>query len=172
MSKKFKVIISVLIATLLLTVGGTAVAMAQDETTPEPQSEARGLLARVANILGVTQEQLVAAFQQARQEMREECQATDNCNICQEKLNMFRERCAEKRQKWAEKWQEKREKYQATDNCTICQEKLNRFRERCEEKQQKWAEKEREMGRRFQCSGMANQQSTVFASLQPYVVSR
>ena len=82
MSKKVKVLISVLVAVVLLTVGGAAVVMAQEEEpapTPEPGTKmfmatanTTGFLARVADILGITQEELVDAFREARQEMREE----------------------------------------------------------------------------------------------------
>jgi len=73
MSKRMKVIVSVLVAILLLTVGVTATVMAQEEpTTPAPQAEENGLLARVAEILDISQEDLVNAFKQAREEMQEE----------------------------------------------------------------------------------------------------
>jgi len=77
-SRKMKVLVSVLVAVLLLMVGGTAVAMAQEEEEPapqeeelSPQAEANGLLARIAEILGVPEEDLIDAFTQARQEMCE-----------------------------------------------------------------------------------------------------
>ena len=105
MSRKFKVIISVLVAVLLLTASGTAVAMAQDE--PELQSESGGLLARVADILVIPPEKLADAFQQARQEMREECQATGNCTIRQENENKFRQRWAEEEQEMGKRFQNK-----------------------------------------------------------------
>jgi len=79
MSRKVKVVVSVLVVAVLLTVGGTATVMAQEEPPPPAEEEApppeegtRGLLARVADILGVTQEELVDAFGQVRQEMSEE----------------------------------------------------------------------------------------------------
>ncbi len=75
MPKKMRVIISVLVAVLLLTVGGTAVVMADDgSTATENETNRRGLLASVAEILNIPQEDLVNAFEQARQETREECQ--------------------------------------------------------------------------------------------------
>lgn len=79
MSKKMKILASVLVAVLLLTVGGTTLAMAQEEEEPEPQEEeftpqieANALLTRVAEILGISEEELREAFHQARQEMMEE----------------------------------------------------------------------------------------------------
>ena len=79
MSRKMKVLVSVLVAVLLLMVGGTAIAMAQEEEEPapqeeelSPQAEANGLLARIAEILGVPEEDLIDAFTQARQEMMQE----------------------------------------------------------------------------------------------------
>ena len=77
MSKKMKVLISVLAAILLLAIGGTAVVMAQEDTDEDSTSttleaEPEGLLARVADILDIDEEDLVGAFEQARQEMRAE----------------------------------------------------------------------------------------------------
>ena len=98
MSKRVKVLVSVLGVVVLLTVAGSAVVMAQGESTlvsevstkgrlatgVEPRIElgksfgyvgdnmSGGLLARVAGILGIPQEELDNAFQQAQQEVREE----------------------------------------------------------------------------------------------------
>jgi len=72
MSRKMKVLVSVLVAVLLLVAGGTATVMAQEDEEPTPQVEANGLLARVAEILDIPEDDLVNAFTQARQEMREE----------------------------------------------------------------------------------------------------
>ena len=70
MSKKVKVLISVMVAILLVVVATTAAVMAQEE--PESTPEAGGLLARVAEILDIPQEELIDAFKQARQELRQE----------------------------------------------------------------------------------------------------
>ena len=74
MSKKVKVLISVLVAALLLTVGGVTMVMAEgeEETTPPPEASVKGLLERVANILEIDKEDLINAFEQARQEMCED----------------------------------------------------------------------------------------------------
>lgn len=72
MSKKMKVLVSVLVAILVLTVGGTAIALAQEEEEPAPPVEANGLLARVAELLAIPEEDLIDAFNQARQELRQE----------------------------------------------------------------------------------------------------
>jgi TPP-dependent pyruvate/acetoin dehydrogenase alpha subunit len=72
MSRKIKVIISVLVAVVVLTVGSAATVMAEGEATPPPEAGAECLLARVAQILGIPQEDLTDAFEQARQEIREE----------------------------------------------------------------------------------------------------
>ena len=71
MSKKVKILISVLVATLLLTVGGATMVMAEGEaeTTPPPEASENALLARVADILGIDTEGLISAFEQAQQEM-------------------------------------------------------------------------------------------------------
>ena len=82
MSKKVKVLVSVLVAVVLLTMGGTATVLAQEgepAPTPEPSTttlmataNTTGLLARVAEKLGITEEELINAFKQAQQEMRDE----------------------------------------------------------------------------------------------------
>ena len=87
MSQRVKVLVSVVVVVALLTVGGTATVMAQDEPTQEepvqeepvqeepelaPSSGANCLLDRVAEILGISREELVNAFEQAQQEMGEE----------------------------------------------------------------------------------------------------
>ncbi|MBA7674018.1 hypothetical protein ES703_82225 [subsurface metagenome] len=72
MSKRMKVLVSVLVAVLMLVGSGSAIAMAQEEEEPAPLVEANGLLARVAEILGIPEEDLIDAFGQARQEMRED----------------------------------------------------------------------------------------------------
>jgi len=72
MSKKVKVLISVLAAVLLLTIGTATAVMAQDNGSTANTTGANGLLARVAGNLGISQGELTDAFQQARQEMREE----------------------------------------------------------------------------------------------------
>jgi len=107
MSKKIKVLISMLVVVLLVTVIPATVVVAQeDETTPAPPTAGNdGLLARVAEILGISPDELAGAFNQARQGVREECQATDNCNICQENVNRFRERWVEKKQGMGKRFQ-------------------------------------------------------------------
>ena len=73
MSQRMKVLVSVLVAVVLLTVGGTAVVMADDGSTPTSNTTStNSLLARVADKLDVTQEELANAFSEARQEMRQE----------------------------------------------------------------------------------------------------
>jgi len=68
MSKKVKVLISAVVVALLLTVGATVTVMAEGE---EEETGENGLLGRVAEILGIDEEDLTAAFTQARQEMSE-----------------------------------------------------------------------------------------------------
>lgn len=72
MSKRVKVLVSLLVAVLMLVASGTAVAMAQEEEEPAPPVESNGLFTRVAEILDIPEEDLIDAFGQARQEMREE----------------------------------------------------------------------------------------------------
>ena len=76
MSKKVKILISALVVAALLTVGATATVMAEGEdedipTVTEEETE-DGFLGRVADILGIEREDLVSAFEQARQEIYEE----------------------------------------------------------------------------------------------------
>ena len=74
MSKKVKVLISVLVAILLLTVGGVTMVMAEgeEETIPPAEASAKGLLERVADILKIDKEDLINAFEQAQQEIEAE----------------------------------------------------------------------------------------------------
>ena len=74
MSKKVKVLISALVIAVLLTMGGVTMVMAEgeEETTPPPEASENALLARVADILGIDEEDLINAFEQAQQEMCEE----------------------------------------------------------------------------------------------------
>ena len=73
--KKKLIIVAVLVATVVLicSVGGVALAQTEntDNTTP-----GKALLARVAAILGIEQQQVEDAFAQAQSEMQEE--ALDN----------------------------------------------------------------------------------------------
>jgi len=74
MSRKVKVFISVLLVMGLLVMGGTAAALAQEETAPTPEKmspalQTNGCLAKVAEILEIPQEKLIAAFQQAQREI-------------------------------------------------------------------------------------------------------
>ena len=84
MSKKMKVLVSVLVVVVLLTVGGAATVMANDDgpTATDNETGRKGhqaLLAKVVGILqveygytGLTVDDLEAAFDQAQQEMRED----------------------------------------------------------------------------------------------------
>jgi len=94
MSKRVKILISVVVAILLLAMGTTATVMAQEEP---PEVSAKGLLARVAEILGIPEEDLINAFNQAQQEIREEAfdkwldKAVERGLITQEKANEIKE---------------------------------------------------------------------------------
>jgi len=95
MSKKVKIILSVLLAVVVLTVGVASVALAQ---TP-PQPEGKGLLARVAEILGgnVTEQGLIDAFKQANLQIRSEAiekaleQAVKNNRVTQAEADQIRQ---------------------------------------------------------------------------------
>ena len=72
-SKRMKVLVSVLAAVVLLTAGGATAVMADGGSTPTSNTaNTTGLLPRVAEILDIPQEDLVNAFKQAQQEMRQE----------------------------------------------------------------------------------------------------
>jgi uncharacterized protein YehS (DUF1456 family) len=70
MSKKWKIILTVVAAVVVLTVSGGMIAMADDETAPVSNP----LLARVAQILGnnITEQTLTSAFKSARVEVARE----------------------------------------------------------------------------------------------------
>ncbi|MBC8477308.1 MAG: hypothetical protein H8D49_03085 [Dehalococcoidia bacterium] len=93
MSKKLKVLIAVLVAILTLTVSGTVAVLAQENEEPEPEEEAlveeleeliprvrlfmsamepNELLSRVAEKLGISEEELNDAFAQAKEDIMAE----------------------------------------------------------------------------------------------------
>jgi len=82
MSKKFKVLVSVLVVAVLLIAGSAATVMAQEEQTQEQPVEVESepvryfrndaLLAKVAELMGMTTEELNDVFEQAQQELRDE----------------------------------------------------------------------------------------------------
>ncbi len=92
MSKRIKVLLSMLLAVVLLTVIPATVVMAQEEPAPETQVEMKDqLLARVADILGLTPDELAGAFEQARDELREEGAAAREQH-CQDRIEESLER--------------------------------------------------------------------------------
>ena len=93
MSKKMKVLIAVLVAIITLTVSGTMAVLAQEDDEPEPDEEALieeldeivprarlfaapvgsgELLSRVADILGISEEELSDIFAQAKEDIMAE----------------------------------------------------------------------------------------------------
>jgi len=96
MSKRMKIIISVVTAVLLLAIGATAV-VAQEEPPTTQEVGGKGLPARVAEILCISETDLVNAFKQACQEMRDESfdqaldKAVENGSITEEEANEIRE---------------------------------------------------------------------------------
>ena len=103
MSKRTKVLVSLLVAILLMVAIPATMVMGQedeDETTTAPQLRMRdAVLNKVAEVLGISAEDLSAAFEQAMEEQRDQIrsQATDNCSAYPECAEEFRERRAEKR---------------------------------------------------------------------------
>ena len=100
MSKRMKVLVAVLLAILLLTVGTTTSVIADEE--PKPEAGTKGLLARVAEILDIPQEDLTNAFKQAQQEMREEAfirsldKAVEKGRITPEEADEIKEWCEQR----------------------------------------------------------------------------
>ena len=116
MSKKLKILISALLVAILLTVGATATVMAQgeEETTPPSEESGNTLLGRVAEILGIDEEELTAAFEQAQQEMSEETfiraldKAVEEERITREQANEIIEWWLEKPDDAIEAWRGQR----------------------------------------------------------------
>jgi hypothetical protein len=71
-----KILVSLLVAVLVFTIGGTAMALAQEDEDEEEELvtgvEANGLLSKIAQILDIPEDELREAFAQAREELREE----------------------------------------------------------------------------------------------------
>ena len=68
MSKKLKIIVAVVAGVVVLALGGAAIVMAAGNTTTTtttPPTQSNTLFAKAAAILGVTEQQLTAAYQQA-----------------------------------------------------------------------------------------------------------
>ena len=100
MSKKVKILISALVVALLATIAPATLVMAQeneDEPAPQTRLEMKErLLARVAEILGISVDELESAFAQARDEMHEECYQQRGC--CRRWIKeKIRERFVERR---------------------------------------------------------------------------
>jgi len=77
MSKKVKVLTGVLVAVLVITFGGTAIALADEQEETQPVTNGWGvgqLLTRIAEILEIPEEELLNAFNQAHEEMGVESQ--------------------------------------------------------------------------------------------------
>ncbi len=99
MSKRMKVIIAVLAAVLALTVGGVTAALAQDEELPTPPFNElhESFLAKVADNLGVSVDELQAAITSAQQEIREEAltsrldKAVEEGRLTQEEADALQE---------------------------------------------------------------------------------
>ena len=100
MSKRAKLLTISVAMLLLLTVGLTTFVLAQESPAEEgdvTESPKQTFISRVANIIGVEEEQLADAFKQAKQEMTEEAverclqYALDNEYIDEQKADQIRE---------------------------------------------------------------------------------
>ena len=77
MPKKVKVLIGVLVVVLVMTFGGTAIALADEQEEIQPVTvgwRMDQLLTRIAEILEIPEEELLDAFNQAHEEMGMEFQ--------------------------------------------------------------------------------------------------
>ena len=96
MSKKVKVLISILAVSVLALAVPTAAVMAQDDE-PATAPPAKQFIARVADILGIDQGELADAFEQVRQEMRGEgagrCTENATQDCIKERLNSLITKC-------------------------------------------------------------------------------
>lgn len=74
MSKKMKVVLATIAVVLVLTLGTTAVVLAQDGSNqpPQPPVATNPMWSKVAKILGISEADLTDAFNQARQQLRQE----------------------------------------------------------------------------------------------------
>lgn len=98
MSQKMKVLLATIAAVLVLTVG-TTVALAQDGSNqpPQPQPVSNPLWAKVAQLLGISEQELTNAFAQARQQLRQEnidqclAEAVEKGTITQDEANQIKE---------------------------------------------------------------------------------
>ncbi len=116
MSRRIKVLIGVLVAVLMLTIGGTAIALA-DTTGTTAATDNTGprlsLLERVAKLLNIPQDDLTKAFNQAQQEMKQEAQQRWQERVkerkapTQEQLDKMQEQREQMRQKMLDKAVEK-----------------------------------------------------------------
>ena len=115
MSKRVKVLVPVVVAVLvvvLLTVSGVAAVMAKSGESASPPAptkkifmgaiNTKGLLARVAEILGIPQEEIVGAFKQAQQEMREEA-GMRSLDKAVEKGHLTEDEASDIKEWWAQK---------------------------------------------------------------------
>lgn len=103
MSKKMKILLSILVPAVLLAVAGASFAIAADNTAPPVSATAgnvtgvKGLLPRVAAILGIPEQKVIDAFKQAEKQVREEAffkaldKAVENGRLTQEEADKLKE---------------------------------------------------------------------------------
>ena len=106
MSRRAKVLIGVIVAVLVLTLGGTAVALADDTKPPATDNTTPRLsiLDRVAEILNIPKDDLAKAFNQAQEERKAEFQKRiqERKVPTQEELDKMREQWEQKREQMRE----------------------------------------------------------------------
>ncbi len=102
MTKKVKVLVSVLVAVVLLTMGGASLVRGADGTTPPPPlagnaTALKGIQPRVAAILGIPEPTLVDAFKQVERQIKDEVflkaleKAVASGRLTQEEANKLKE---------------------------------------------------------------------------------
>ncbi|MDD4859754.1 MAG: DUF2680 domain-containing protein [Dehalococcoidales bacterium] len=104
MSRKIKVLVGVLLGVIVLTLGRTAIAFADDTAAAGDNTTRLSILDRVAQILNIDRQTLIDAFNQAKQEMQADNQ-TKPRGLTEEQ----RERLQEKRQAQIDRMKEKME---------------------------------------------------------------
>ncbi|MDD5126493.1 MAG: hypothetical protein PHR43_00080 [Dehalococcoidales bacterium] len=113
MSRKVKVLIGVLLGVMMLTLGGTAIAFADDTAAaPVDNATSPSILDRIAEILKIDKQTLTDAFNQARQEMQADNQTRfrERRELTEEEKAQLQERRQEQIEKMKERMLQMRER--------------------------------------------------------------
>ncbi len=104
MSRRLKILIGVLVAVLVLTLGATAIAFADNAKTAatDNTSPKSAFLDRIAQILNIDKQTLLNAFNQAQQEMRSDNQTRERKGLTEEQKEKVREKLEQMKEKMGE----------------------------------------------------------------------